>query len=119
MMPASSPGDERHADATSFLPTMEPPAAMVVTLPAKGFNLDRHLERVRADFIAQALARTRGHQARAAALLGLSPRVLNYVLTTRSLMPIVDMAKDAEHDDDGLHQMRAYIASRLGRDGWL
>lgn len=118
MMPAPSQ-DERHAGAPSFLPTMEPPAALVVTLPTKGFNLDRHLERVRADFIAQALARTRGHQARAAALLGLSPRVLNYILTTRSFLPIIDVAKAAEHDDDGLHEMRAYIGSRIGKDGWL
>jgi hypothetical protein len=83
-------------------------------------DLPRHLERVRADFVAQALVRTRGNQKRAGALLGLSERMIGYLIQERSLQPLVAIAQDATvTEDEALYAMRTYLVGRIGVDGWF
>jgi len=45
-----------------------------------GFDLDAHLRSIEAQLLFEALERTGGDRARAAAILGVSPRSLRYLL---------------------------------------
>ena len=55
-----------------------PPSADAVSLPEDGLDLEKHLERIRADLMSQALDRAGGVQTRAAELLGMSFRSFRY-----------------------------------------
>ncbi|MFP3940184.1 MAG: sigma-54-dependent transcriptional regulator [Thermoanaerobaculia bacterium] len=55
-----------------------PPSSDAMTLPDDGLDLEKHLERIRADLMSQALDRAGGVQTRAAELLGMSFRSFRY-----------------------------------------
>jgi two-component system response regulator PilR (NtrC family) len=57
-----------------------PPAASPAQSLGDGFDLDRHLQGVEREFLAQALERAGGDRATAADLLGVSPRSLRYLI---------------------------------------
>ena len=54
------------------------PEAPAATLPAEGFDLEAHLDRLRLELMSQALERTGGHQTQAAELLRMSFRSFRY-----------------------------------------
>lgn len=58
-----------------------------------------NLERNRAACIGLALIRTRGEQKRASALVGVSPRVLNYMIKADGLRPLIDIGRTAVEDE--------------------
>jgi len=53
-------------------------AGVAAPLPDEGFDLERHVQEVEREYLAQALRRANGVQVRAAELLGMSFRSFRY-----------------------------------------
>lgn len=62
-----------------------PAAAATVDLPEEGFDLERHVQQIERDYIAQALQRAGGVQVKAADLLGMSFRSFRYYVKKYNL----------------------------------
>ena len=75
---------------------------------------DLNVERNRVMLVGRALIRTRGQQKLAAALLGISPRVLSYLLTCHELRPFVQLGKDAARDEAAaIDRLTQFVASYI------
>ena len=78
---------------------------------------DLNLERNRVSCIGRALIRTRGQQTTAAPLLGLTTRMMNYVITHHGLRPLVEIGALAATNEDAARAalaafVRAYVPVR-------
>jgi two-component system response regulator PilR (NtrC family) len=64
-----------HVSSSKILPSGE-----AMDIPAEGFDMERHLDSLRRNYLKAAMERADGRQTRAAELLGLSTRSLRYLL---------------------------------------
>lgn len=93
---------------------------VVTTLPCNGFDLEQHLERLRVEYLAEALIQTCGIQTKAAQLLGMSPRTFHYALQRVDVAALPLIARSAATDPSRARaEMRDYVTSRYGKSGWL